>query len=186
MVKFKDISIFFMSSCCNKKGKEKSDKTENRGSLLGEPLPKFWKKIIKAIDNPGRELHECTITFTNKMLRLNLLVIHNMLRGYVERYAKRVKKKHNIKFSYIMVPEFSKTGRLHFHAVLYSEGYEIHIHDFKHRVRNKFGNTEGKMINNKQKWFDYISKDLEKDYGGIQMYHNLLLSKDEPNSQENF
>lgn len=162
-------------------------KPKSMVSLLSKPCPK--KEIIrdplincqKLIDTAftdfinKNEVHEFTITFTNKILsETNVLLLISYVKDYIRKYMNRSttirnRKKEIIQviekpknWNFLGVPEFSSQGRFHIHVVIHVNGYVYHINELKRLLSNRYGRCTGKEIYSLKNFKEYVSKDVHK------------------------
>lgn len=83
----------------------------------------------------------------------NITVRENLLRS--RKFAK---------FKYILVPEFSKQGRLHYHGIFYEGYYSDYVAAIEY-WRKKYGFVKGEFeIKYPEKWANYCCKDINKTF----------------------
>lgn len=154
---FKDISIFFKSSCCNK--------TTGIVETLGETMPRSPDTLVKIL---LVDYYEFTTTFDLSKLHYdrNCHDLNDILyKFYKETITKFIKKYIDKKQTYYMVysmPEYTKAGLLHFHTINYFDtGNEYYSAKLRLYSSRKFGNTLGKKVYDFNNYITYISKEYK-------------------------
>lgn len=118
-------------------------------------------------------LHEMTITLRDKLLNSdkNLLIIHTEIKDYLLKKITKDFVKQGLKEYYLLIiPEFSKAGRLHYHVLMYMESSEYYYAEIKRHCRRRFGRCEGKEIYNLENMINYTKKDINKNKGHVLPY----------------
>lgn len=168
---FKDISIYFQPKLQINKGCADSKPCRIQQPPTNDPDFDLDKCFNHFINHKHLELHEICITFNNKWIKMNSLLLHNHLRKYIQSFMAKNK---GIKPWYVFMPEFSNSGRLHYHGIIYFDNANDYwISEFKRLLRNRYGRTEGKKIFCLDNYIAYIRKDEKKDIGNIQPYYYI-------------
>ncbi len=130
-----------------------TEKLTNTGSYL--PAKEY---IIKQLVSKGNLTQKCGFTLTLKKLYHddNDKWLHNYIENTLLN-SRCWKDK-----EYIMFPEYTQKGILHYHGVMYNEYQSEFLRCIKH-WRNKFGFAKPELeIKHYDKWIDYITKDYGK------------------------
>lgn len=116
-------------------------------------------------------IHEMTITFKDKHLDKNLLLVHTGVKDYlIKKITKDFVKEGLKQYTLLIIPEFSKTGRLHYHVLMYMDSSEYYYAEIKRYLKRRYGRCEGKQIYNLENIILYLSKDIDKNKGNITPY----------------
>lgn len=170
-----DISKFLIkSSCCNK--------SVGIGQPLVVPMhpepAELFRPFIEISQLPQNlqndiDIHEFTVTFNPRKVTVKIDkaepgaandYIHDWFTRTITRYIKvylfkKVKTKYNILF----VPEFTKAGLIHYHAIAYIENAsDYYIAKLKTYCNREYGRCIGKKVYNINNYIKYISKDIGK------------------------
>lgn len=175
MVKFKNIELFFQSDCCNK---TVNRSTEDRAidSPLVESMPDPPKNLLDIYNKfesmNHLDLQEICVTFKSKYHKMNTGYLHNNFKKW---FVKWIKKHLYFKPTYIMIPEFTKAGVIHYHGIIYFDNANDYwTAEIKRLCNNKWGRTQGKKIYNIENYWKYITKDITKQKFSIKMFTNVL------------
>jgi len=167
MVTFKDISIYFKASCCNKIDSNPLSNLSPKKSPPSETLEKIYKKfsIYSYVD-----LQEICVTFSPKKYgEWNNTRIHNFFKKTVIQYCNKYSY---FEPSYLFIPEFQKNGMVHYHGIMYfNNANDYWVAEFKRMCSIKFGITAGKTVHNIENYWKYITKDTEQEKFTILPFH---------------
>lgn len=151
MTKLKDISLFFISDCCNGGAKPLS----KRPPAI-DPI-KYFQKRFNTLPEHNESLHAATITIGN--------VYYGKMSSeqQYKHFVKAIKNcyPYNGETKYVFYFEFQKNGQLHAHGAIYN-GYQSRFADHF----NKFGLRNCHDLSyqqiKKSDYFSYIIKEKEK------------------------
>lgn len=167
---FKDISFYFQPKL-SINGCADSKPLSNPATPKPDPDYDLNKCFEHFDNNQHLDLHEICITFNNKWIKINALLLHNHLKKYIQSF---MAKHRTLRPMYVFMPEFSNAGRLHYHGIIYFDNANDYwTSEFKRLLRNRYGRTEGKKIFNYEAYAAYIRKDEKKDIGNIQPFYKL-------------
>lgn len=83
---------------------------------------------------------------------------HKVINAIISDYI----KKRNCSLQYIIIPEYSPNGMLHYHGIVWN-GYQKVFSNFVKYLRGKIGYCKSEMqLNNYDKWIIYIFKNYGK------------------------
>lgn len=186
MVKLKNISIYFKSDCCNdnKKDIENQEPNNGMGSLLVEPIPGRLERFFAWMKKHHKlDLQEICVTFKPKYHNMNMTMLHTKFKKTIQSY---MAKYDYFKPVYLFIPEFNKSGMLHYHGVVYFDNANDYwTADLKRKLNSLYGRTEGKKIYNIENYINYIKKDIEKQKFTIKPFcsiHEELQGASEENA----
>lgn len=155
--KLRDISLYFKSSCCN---------TTNSSivNTLVETMPKLPASLPVKNNLP---YYEFTSTFDLNKLRYSSdcidlnSILYKKYKNTMIKYIKKYLIKKQKAYLFYAMPEYTKSGLLHFHVLCYFDNANDH---YCNRLilysGRKFGRTVGKKVYNKENYVRYISKDF--------------------------
>lgn len=135
-------------------------------TTLSEPRPDsqqlraiIVEEIVKKLPI-DQFLQEVCITLRPTFHNKSSTDVYKLVKDYLYRYQKRYQHT-GIKF--VFTPEFNKMGILHFHGIVsFNEYTSNNVAEFKRKLNNKFGRTEGKQVQNIAKYIEYITKDTDQ------------------------
>lgn len=137
------------------------------GGLLDQAQPaKVEKRIgdkkenllnkLKKVFSDNTQVYGITCTLGRKCDYDDPLFMHRIILRKLTKSTLWRKQK------YILIPEFTDAGRLHYHGVIYG-CYEVEAVRLSKWWKREFGFTKfEKEIRYPQKWVDYILKDIGK------------------------
>lgn len=152
-----------------------------------EPLANLSPK--KAIDllnvfriNKRLPLHEICVTFKPRYHSLNPTVLHNKFKSY---FVKKMNELIIFQPSYIMIPEFNKSGILHYHGIIYFDNANDYwCAEIKRIINRTFGNTKGKQVHDIDNYVKYILKDIDKQKFTIKHFGFLSFPQDKTTEEK--
>lgn len=172
-MKFKDISLYFKSDCCNTT--EKPIGNTEIGESLVEPIEKngtlerafkFFHKICHL------DIQEICCTFKPKYHQFNATALHNLFRKTIKKYFNKYSY---FRGSYLFIPEYNSSGILHYHGIVYfHNANEYWSSDLKRMLNNKFGICKGKTVYDIANYKKYITKDLDKEKFTVRPFASTL------------
>lgn len=151
MTKLKDISLFFISDCCNGSAKPLSKRSRNI-----DPMP-YFHKIFNSLPEHNESLHAATITIGN---------VHYGRMSSQDQYKHMVKAikqcyPYHGETKYAFYFEYQKNGQLHAHGVVYN-GYQSKFIDHFNKFGNRNTHDASYQLIKKSDYFSYIQKEKEK------------------------
>lgn len=159
-MKFKDISIYFQSSCCN----DGSAKPLSKRSRKMDPV-QFFKQLPSNVD-----LHAATITIGN--------IKYGSLSSYEQYLAMKKAIKRTYRYhgntKYLFFFEYQKNGQLHGHGIIYNGYQRKFVDGMIHFGQRNAHDSSYQLIKKKLFYLDYIQKEKEKMKKYIPI-HNILL-----------
>lgn len=180
MVLFRDIRMYFKSSCCNDNSVVDSDGAE---LSLDQTLPNLTE--LRDFLRGSYQIYEVTLTFSPKKLRAERFETDHYAAGVLlRRFISYLRKKGA---KWFLIPEFTKAGALHYHGVLKFMDYSDSMHSFNYYKRNigilKYRQIEDlygeyKLTHAKgslEGWHTYITKDKDKmNYNKDRIYSSTI------------
>lgn len=171
-----DISIYF--------GIKRSATNHGIVSPLVETMPKLQDNLLNKLSKLPVE--EFTITFNLQKLKfasncenLNCILyklVYDLFRKWIKNNLSKQKD-----YIIYMIPEFHKSGIIHFHAIAYFDNAnDYYINKLKILLNRKCGRTEGKKIYKLDNWYKYI----HKEYKPENFYKKMVFSKGEFSPKE--
>lgn len=169
--------LLFYFNINNKNTIENKAPDNGEGVTLVETLAQTMARLdegFKKLEKQVTCIHEFTITFKDKvLLNTNSLILHEEIKKYIKEYLDKdhiVRRKLKVimkvekpkEYIFIGIPEYSKTGRLHYHCAMWANGYEYHIQELKRKLSLKYGRCTGKEIYKISNFKKYVYKDLGK------------------------
>lgn len=153
-MKFKDISLFFIikSDCCINGG--------IGSEVLVEPMPEPADYFSQLDIMSHLELYEVCVTFASQTF--SNLTLERDFTEKLTRYLKKFIFKKGVKCNYVLlfVPEYNKSGVLHYHGLVYFDNANYyHAHKLIRYCNRVFGRTQGKLVYNYDNYKKYMLKD---------------------------
>lgn len=146
----KDISLYFKCSamCCN---------SEKGLKVLVQPLQKIEPILEMLNDLKHLEIFEFCVTYQPNP-NSNLTNEYD-LREKLDKWVKRNTKKQK-NYVILLMPEYSKTGALHWHGMMYFDNAN-HYHCYKliRYLNRVIGRTAGEPVKNYENYSNYMLKD---------------------------
>lgn len=130
-------------------------------------------KILKLISSKLSHLplEEICVTLKPKFHKHNSTFMHNKIKKFIMNY---IKDHSYFKPLMIMIPEFNKSGILHYHGIIYFDNASDYwTADMKRRLNNKFGICCGKKVYNIDNYITYITKDIHNQKFTIRPFYYL-------------
>ena len=141
---------------------------------LANPRPTDYNHVWTHFENYEHyNLQEVCITLKPKYHQLTSKVMYKDVKAYIHRAFRRLRR---LKPSYIFVPEYTRSGVIHFHGIIMfynCQDTEYWISEFKRKLNNKYGNTRGSQVSNLSSYLRYIKKDIQNNKGYIRPFYKL-------------
>ena len=157
--------------------------TTKHGSILARPCTTDYNHVWNHFKNYSEvyNLQEVCITFRPKFHQLEASRLYRESKTYLQKYFNRIRK---TGVNYVIVPEFNKSGILHYHCLIMFfniQDTEYHIARFKRIMNNKYGNCKGSQVFNllphgskdKKGYLMYLQKDIDKNVGYIRPFYKI-------------
>ena len=117
--------------------------TTKHGQPLASPCPENYNHIWDHFTTHSEiyNLQEVCITLKVKYHQLDSRVMYTDVKSYIHRAFRRLRR---LKPNYIFVPEYTKSGIIHFHGLIMffnCQDTEYWIAEFKRKVNNKYGGS---------------------------------------------
>lgn len=115
----------------------------------------YLEEKVKELEILGHNGRAITITFKDS-------VLHTYKDRFLWNAAQDICKRTKGINRYILVPEYSETGRFHLHGVVEAISL-VAYGTLQRKLSKQFGITKIKVIDNTVRWAEYCTKQKEKD-----------------------
>lgn len=134
------------------------------------PYTRIYNRFLE-LYNKKCDIQEFCITFKPRFHKDNATTLHIKVKKFFDNLRW---EKESFRPSFLLMPEFNKSGILHYHGIIYfDDANEYWTAYVKRKCNSKFGNTKGKTIFNFDNYYTYMMKDKHKNKFTIQPIYYL-------------